>query len=85
MSDPNPYQSPRTEPHQNALPCRRPQSNLVWIILPVIVACVLGFFLGPMFARGPGDPTGRSVGMGTLGALGLCLGILLRSIYSRAF
>ena len=79
MSDPNPYEPPREHgaaPEASKPPPVDPPSNLPTIIATALFGGILGIiFLSP-FLRGPGDPTGRTLGF-ALGALaGLTISIL---------
>ena len=84
MSNSNPYESPLSQRAPNAPLKRHRRSNLPRIVLPMVTGAVIGYLLGPMFARGPGDPTGHFVGTAVIGAAGLGVGVLTCFLVSRS-
>jgi hypothetical protein len=88
MQEPNPYEPPQTESHSAdprhpRQPERNPSFGLHWILIPVLIGVLIGaVIVAPLF-RGPGDPTGQSIGAGVCGFVGLVVGLFLRAMSAR--
>lgn len=82
----NPYESPRAEPPSPGslgIAAGKKQSRLFLIALPTLAGAVLGSIVLASAARGPGDPSGHSIGAGLGGFAGIGVGVFIRAIVPR--
>ena len=82
--DVNPYEAPREASPQVRAPPTAPGDGRAWLfIIPSVAGAIAGGILLASFVRGPGDPTGQSIGAGLGGFSGLLIGFLLRFTVER--
>ncbi len=86
MTDSNPYASTKTQSASSDDSSSRPprRSRFRGYIVTALVGAVLGGILLAPLCRGPGDPSGHSIGAGLGGLAALLVGFVLRIVSSSA-